>query len=246
MNITEMLRFVKFGAIRPAQCLSRSGHLAVFAHLMGLRAWLDRARIDLVIDVGGNTGQFASALRYIGYRGDIISFEPIPDAYAALAERMKKDKHWQGRPLGIADFVGQGILNIMAETVLSSFRRRSTQAADTADEISERLAVSVRTLESIIDEMSLVSRLPHTLVKSDTQGYEMEVLRGLGRYIKQVKLILCEISSIQTYDNAPFMTELIDFLHEQGFHAVSFSPVNGDSVRPVEFDYLCVNEATAP
>jgi hypothetical protein len=26
---------------------------------------------------------------------------------------------------------------------------------------------------------------------------------------------------------------------------VSFAPVNGESVRPLEFDYLCVNDAAA-
>jgi hypothetical protein len=103
----------------------------------------------------------------------------------------------------------------------------------------------VRTLASIIDEMNLVSRLSRTLIKSDTQGYELSVLRGLGKYIDCVKLVQCELSSIPLYDGSPFMTEIIYFLHEHHFQSVSFAPVNGESVRPLEFDYLCVNDAAA-
>jgi hypothetical protein len=57
-------------------------------------------------------------------------------------------------------------------------------------------------LESIIDEMDLVSRLSRTFIKSDTQGYELSVLRGLGKYIDLVKLVQCELSSIPLYDGS--------------------------------------------
>jgi FkbM family methyltransferase len=245
MAFSELRRRIKFGSIRPVPHFLNSGDLAVFAHLLGLRRWLDRGRIDLVIDVGGNIGQFASALRYIGYRGDILSFEPIPDAFAALSHRMHGDERWHGMPIAIGDHVGEDTLNIMAETVFSSFRPRVTQNESASDTVREKLVVPVRTLESVIDEMNLVSRLSRTLIKSDTQGYELSVLRGLGNHIDLVKLVQCELSSIPLYDGSPFMTEIIDFLHQHHFQSLSFAPVNGESVRPLEFDYLCVNDAVA-
>ena len=246
MDLRELLRRIKFASIRPVPHFLKSGDLAVYSHLLGLRRWLDRADVDLVFDVGGNIGQFASALRYIGYHGDIISFEPIPDAFAALCHRMRRDERWHGMQIAIGDHVGQDTLNIMGETVYSSFRSRVTQNKSASDTVREKILVPVRTLESVIDEMNIGSRLPRTLIKVDTQGYELQVINGLGKYIDHVKLMQCELSSIPLYNGSPFMTEIIDFLHEHHFQSVSFAPVNGESVRPMEFEYLCVNEALVP
>src|SRR4051794_29619168 len=155
MNIRETFRWAKFGSVRSARHIVNPGDLSVIAHLMGLRNWLDRARIDLVIDVGGNTGQFASALRYIGYRGDILTFEPIPYAFAALSHRMRADKHWRGRQIAIGEATGEAILNVMCNTVYSSFLSRVSQNKDDSDTVDQQLRVQVRSLASVVDEMGL-------------------------------------------------------------------------------------------
>ena len=48
-----------------------------------LSAMLGHHGVDLVFDVGANTGQFATALRTAGYVGTIVSFEPLSSAPAS-------------------------------------------------------------------------------------------------------------------------------------------------------------------
>src|SRR4051794_15879966 len=61
------------------------------------RALMERHNVDLVIDVGANVGQYATRLRQAGYSGRIVSFEPLPDAFADLARAAADDPLWDVR-----------------------------------------------------------------------------------------------------------------------------------------------------
>jgi hypothetical protein len=39
--------------------------------------FINDRKIDVVLDVGANSGQFGQKLRGFGYRGDIVSYEPV-------------------------------------------------------------------------------------------------------------------------------------------------------------------------
>ena len=58
-----------------------------------LKKLFDTYQVDLVIDVGANTGSYGIALRDCGYSGLIISFEPIQGAYDKLLENANGDAY---------------------------------------------------------------------------------------------------------------------------------------------------------
>ena len=52
-------------------------------------------KIDFVFDVGANIGQFANDLREHGYRGNILSFEPVKKTHDQLVVNSKNDNKWE-------------------------------------------------------------------------------------------------------------------------------------------------------
>ena len=51
---------------------------------------LEHQAVDAVIDVGANAGQYATRLRAAGWRGPILSIEPIPELRDALTGRGRR------------------------------------------------------------------------------------------------------------------------------------------------------------
>jgi FkbM family methyltransferase len=78
-------------------------------------------RIDLLFDVGANTGQFAMQVREQGFAGRIVSFEPLPEAHAGLVRNARGDAKWivhERVALGAAP--GDVRINVAANSVSSS------------------------------------------------------------------------------------------------------------------------------
>lgn len=80
---------------------------------------MEQFGIDLVFDIGANTGQFASELRLIGYKGRMVSFEPLSVAHRELMQKPNRDSQWQIHPrTAIGDFDGEIEINIAGLLVI--------------------------------------------------------------------------------------------------------------------------------
>lgn len=72
----------------------------------------------------------------------------------------------------------------------------------------------------------------------ETQGYDMEVFKGLGNKLKYVIVLQSEVSLISIYEGMPHWTESISIYEKAGFGVVGMFPVNRDSGRIIEYDCL--------
>jgi hypothetical protein len=88
--IKQFLTNLGFAAVRSGIIPGRK-HLDKYSHWVCLKALLDQLRINCVIDVGANRGQFALHLRRTGYYDPIISFEPNPEDFGELLRLSAND-----------------------------------------------------------------------------------------------------------------------------------------------------------
>jgi FkbM family methyltransferase len=77
-------------------------------------------RIDTVLDVGANEGQFGAMLREMGFAGDIHSFEPIKETFALLQARAAGDARWHCHNIALGRSPGTLVMNVSEFSTFSS------------------------------------------------------------------------------------------------------------------------------
>ncbi len=186
--------------------------------LFRLSKALHRFDIELVVDVGANTGQFASELRSAGYLHEILSFEPLAKAHRTLIAAAARDPKWQVHPrCAIGSRDGEIEINVSANSVSSSvlpmLDTHASAAPDSQYIRSERVPIAK------LDTVLPTHLRPgcRTFIKIDTQGYEWEVLEGARQTLHAISGILCELSLVPLYANQRLWTEMLDRMKREGF-----------------------------
>ena len=223
-----------------------SGTGAASKESRNLAAVLAHHRIDLVFDIGANTGQYARRLRRAGYAGRIVSFEPQSTVHAALAEAAAGDSGWTVAPrLAIGDSDRPVTLNISAESDMSSALPFTAEMAGLLDSAaySGTETVPQARLDAVFGEF--VRSGDRVLLKSDTQGYDRRVLDGAAGVLDRVVAIQLELSIVPVYVGEPSWREMIDHLQTLGFSPALFIPgyFNRRTARLIAMDGVFVRPA---
>ena len=211
-----------------------------------VEALLANQRIDLVLDVGANAGQYGRALRESGYQGQILSFEPLSDAWAQCAASVANDPNWTLAPrmaLGARD--GEVEIHIAKNSASSSLlpmREIHREAAPESAYVG-REKVDLRRLDGVARDAT--TRASRVLLKIDTQGYEMEVLAGATGILDRIHGLQVEISLTPLYENSPSMIDVLRALEDRGFVPYAMLPefVDPRSGRMLQVEGLFFREA---
>ena len=173
-----------------------------------IRDVLHQYAINCVLDVGASRGQYARNLRRIGYQGHICSFEPIPAEFESLSAAMQDDPHWQGFEMALGREDTFQIFHIAVDsTVMSSFLQHKDDTAKMQD-----IEVTVRRLDSIFEDVISSIPDPRVLLKLDTQGYDLEVVKGASQVMRQITGLQSEVSVDPIYDYMPhYLTALATY-----------------------------------
>ena len=216
--------------------------LEIASHTRNL---LQLLKVDCVLDVGANKGQYANFLRaHADYKGEILSFEPVPELAMVLSERAKKDPLWHVFPCALGAREESLPINVTQGTTLNSFLapvRSGVEYIDQINTVVRTEKVPVRTVDSVLKERESSSSDTFFL-KLDTQGYDHEVLKGATDSLPRIAALQTEISCLPIYEKMTGFLESLEALKKLGFDVTGMFPVNRDKwLRVVEFDCLAVN-----
>jgi FkbM family methyltransferase len=211
-------------------------------------ALLSHMKVNCVFDVGAHCGEFGAELRRCGYTGHIVSFEPVRDTFALLQQRCARDPRWTAYNVALGAQESTESINVTKTTEFSSFRATTEFAVrrfpDSATVRSEEVAV--KRLDDIFQECLATIPNPRVYLKLDTQGWDLEVVKGATGCLESVCALQSEMSVVPVYDGMPSYLEAIASFNQLGFQLSAMYSVSRDAnLRLIEFDCVMV-KAGAP
>jgi len=186
---------------------------------------IDQYGIDLVLDVGANKGQYARELRDdLGFRGEIVSFEPVQEAFRTLESSAGADPLWTAVNWALGDVDGTQEINVSANSYSSSMLNMlpaHLKSAPTSNYV-RREKIETRKLDSVFGSFCNPGRKIY--LKMDVQGFEARVIKGAEECLRHIDTIQLEMPLTPMYEDELSFGALHEILLGKGYQLVSLEP----------------------
>lgn len=162
-----------------------------FLYRAQISSIIKQYKIDVVIDVGANEGQFAKLIRK-HFDGDIYSFEPVSSTFKILEANSKNDHQWHVFNFALGSENETQNIHLSRNSVFNSLLKTNSyceqhfgeEAISGGEEI-----ISIKRVDSVLQNLIPNIENKRILLKMDTQGFDINVFNGFGNYLKYVYAI---------------------------------------------------------
>jgi len=167
----------------------------------------------VILEAGAHDGTNTVEMADFWPRATIHTFEPIPSAASAVAERIRPyGSRVQCHAIGLGPSNGDIEMHVSGDGTSGSCQS-SSMLQPTAAQRKEfpeiqfgiKQLVPMRTLDSWA-ETTGVQRIDFMWL--DMQGYELHALEGAGKVLTTTSAIHMEVSNVRLYEGAPLYPEV--------------------------------------
>jgi FkbM family methyltransferase len=172
----------------------------------------------VIFDVGANVGQSAEKFRTTFPVADIHSFEPSPSVFKILQQEVGSDPRIQTWNCGLGATTSRQRFFENDQSVMSSFLPTGREGwVRTVGETE----VEVQTIDSFCTQRQIKNI---DVLKSDTQGYDLEVLKGATQIMREgrVKIVYMEVNFADIYVGQGSLGQQYELLTALDFRLFSF------------------------
>lgn len=232
-----------------------SGNLVIppnelhFVHeQLHLRRFFSHFGVDCVFDVGANSGQYATMIRHrVGFKGPIISYEPIPELVNAIRVLSAQDANWQVESLAMDQEAGPAVFHVMASNTFSSLHLPAADQPETfqrSNRVVRDINVERCTIANEFVKWQNKLGFKRPFLKIDTQGNDHAVIKGAGDMLQAFVGLQAELPIQKLYTGSEHMARIIDDCTQRGFELSALVPNNaGHFPALVEIDCIMFNRS---
>jgi FkbM family methyltransferase len=183
---------------------------------LDLRRSMPNGRIATVFDVGANIGQTATRFARYFPEARIFSFEPVEDTFRQLTLNTNKFANVRCFRTALGSEDGSRRLYHQKDSRWNSLAEGVNSATETG--IHEDISIST------VDAFCSHERIQGIdLLKTDTEGYDLEVLNGATGKLKEGKIgfIYTETTFSDLDSQHTNFYKIVDFLKAYDFHFIA-------------------------
>ena len=219
--------------------------LEVFNDVQGI---LGARTVQTLFDVGAHLGETAVEWAAKYPQAVIHSFEPCGASFEQLQANVRRFPKVKPVNLALGDRIGCQNLHVNAFSATNSLLAAAPQIGDptTKDLLActGEVSIQVSTVDAYCQENGIEFL---DVLKMDVQGFELQVLRGAERFLKEQRIafIFTEVSFEALYQGQAAFPELYARVSEQGFQLVDLYGHVRNAHHGIRWcDLLFVNPAT--
>jgi|SRR5687767_10733995 len=175
---------------------------------------LNRVNVRTIFDVGANRGQTYAHFRHDFPEALIHCFEPIAAPFSELSKVTAGDPKVICENLALGEQAGNQVVTLHGEKdFLNSLRADLMNSAPGA----EVETVKIETIDRYLSAKGIQSV---DLLKIDTEGYELNVLRGASQALSagRVSLVLAEMGFVSSDSRHTRFGELAELMLSYRYH----------------------------
>ncbi len=230
--LTKILRVLAIPRYRAAFLRNRvaasTEHDAILAGL----------RLDTVVDIGANRGQFALCIRRLFPDAQIYSFEPLRGPASRYQKVFAQDARARLFNSAIGAITSRSPMHVSRWDVSSSLLPIAQAQHDNFPLTQEtrQEIVSQAPLSASLDATALGGR---ALLKLDVQGFELTALQGCEELLDRFHFVYVEASFIELYVGQALASDVIAWLLQRNLKLICVANLShGRSARPIQADFL--------
>lgn len=158
------------------------------------------------LDIGAYEGFWTRDFKQIFPDCAVMMFEGQVLKEPALIKIKKEQKD--------VDYI---IALLGANEAIVTFNIYETASSVFTEHNETNAKIETRTLVTLDESLKTSSFGKPDFIKIDTQGYELEILKGGESTLANAEFVLLEVSFLDIYADCPLVSETIDFMKERGF-----------------------------